>query len=125
MFKKLSIFCIFLFLIFNLTANEHIEVAYSGELEYHNHETYEVWYNTSYNNPAFVIWDLTFEDAVLADSVDNRILREEFGIKPNTEAEVKAKVHIAERNRLRTVEASLMDKPVATTDKPANTEEAK
>lgn len=72
MHKKLSIFCIFLFLVFNLSANEHIEVKYQGELEYHNHETYEVWYSTNYNNPAFVIWDLTFEDAALSDSADNR-----------------------------------------------------
>ncbi len=74
MYKKVSIACIFLFLflLFNLSANEHIEVKYPGELEYHNHETYEVWYNTNYNNPAFVIWDLTFEDVTLSDSADNR-----------------------------------------------------
>lgn len=72
MYKKVSIACVFLFLLFNLSANDYIEVKYPGELEYHNHETYEVWYNTNYNNPAFVIWDLTFEDATLSDSVDNR-----------------------------------------------------
>lgn len=72
MYKKLSIFCIFLFLVFNIYANEYVKVKYSGDLEYHNHETYEVWYNTEYNNPVFVIWDLTFEDATLSDSVDNR-----------------------------------------------------
>lgn len=70
MLKKLLVF--YIFLVFNLSANEYIEVKYPGELEYHNHETYEVWYNTNYNNPAFVIWNLTFEDALLSDSADNR-----------------------------------------------------
>lgn len=62
-----------------------------------------------------VIYDKMFTDEQVEN---NKILKEEFGISPNTEAEKKAKAKIAERNRLRTVEASLMDKP-------SNTEDAK
>ena len=45
------------------------------------------------------------------EQVENgRALREEFGISPNTEAENKAKLKIAEKSRLRQVETELMDK---------------
>ena len=47
---------------------------------------------------------------------NNRTLREEFGISPNTEIENKAKLKIAEKNRLRLVESELMDKKASTTD---------
>ena len=79
-------------------------------------------YSVLYINKVTVVYDKMFTDEQVEN---NRVLREEFGIKPNTEAEVKAKAHIAERNRLRTVEASLMDKPEDTADKPTTIEEAK
>ena len=53
-----------------------------------------------------VIYDKMFTDEQVEN---NKILKEEFGISPNTEAEKKAKAKIAERNRLRAVEESLMD----------------
>lgn len=68
-------FLLFLLLTlgFNCFANKYIEAVSTKNLEYHTHETYEVWYDTVFHNPAFVIWDLTFEDATLADAAsDNR-----------------------------------------------------
>ena len=55
---------IFIFLVFSLFsafANEHVKVIGKSELEYHDHKTYEVWYDTTLHNPSFVIWDLTID----------------------------------------------------------------
>jgi endonuclease G len=73
MYKKLLLSFIILTVSAICFSNEYISVnSNSKTLEYHNHDTYEVWYDTYYNNPSFVIWDLTFEDAVLSDSSNNR-----------------------------------------------------
>lgn len=53
-----------------LFANEYLKITSTEKnkkLEYHNHETYESWYDIEYKNPAFVIWDLTFEEAKDSD----------------------------------------------------------
>lgn len=51
-----------------------IDVRYTGEdtLEYHNHDTYEVWFDLITKNPAYVVWSLTEEDAILAAQSSNR-----------------------------------------------------
>ena len=63
-------------------------------------------YSVFYLRKVTVIYDKMFTDEQVEN---NKILKEEFGISPNTEAEKKAKAKIAERNRLRAVEESLMD----------------
>lgn len=63
-------------------------------------------YSVLYIKKVTVVYDKMFTDEQVEN---NRTLREEFGINPNTEAEARAKEHIAERNRLRTVESILMD----------------
>ena len=50
------------------------------------------------------------------DNIDDRtvavkILKEEFGIEPNTEATIKAKTYIGEKNRLKSIEEELKDRP--------------
>ena len=64
-------------------------------------------YSAFYLRRVSVVYDKMFTD----EQVENgRALREEFGISPNTEAENKAKLKIAEKSRLRQVETELMDK---------------
>lgn len=63
-------------------------------------------YSVFYLRKVTIIYDKMFTDEQVEN---NKILKEEFGISPNTEAEKKAKANIAERNRLRATEASLMD----------------
>lgn len=63
--KKL-ILILLCFMSLNVFANEHIKVSSKETLEYHNHNTYEVWYDASKSNPAYVIWDLTAEQAKLS-----------------------------------------------------------
>ena len=71
--KRLFILAILtVLLVANLFANEHIKVTSSKEFEHHNHETYEVWYDSENKNPAYVIWDLTNVDAIESDASNNR-----------------------------------------------------
>ena len=70
-------------------------------------------YSVFYLRKVTVIYDKMFTDEQVEN---NRTLREEFGISPNTEIENKAKLKIAEKNRLRLVESELMDKKASTTD---------
>lgn len=51
-----------------------IDIRYTGsdELEYHNHDAYEVWFDLATKNPAYVVWSLTEEDAILASQSSNR-----------------------------------------------------
>ena len=70
-------------------------------------------YSVFYLRKVTVIYDKMFTDEQVEN---NRTLREEFGISPNTEIENKAKLKIAEKNRLRLVESELMDKRASTTD---------
>jgi len=68
--RKLLVLLWFL-LPFHLFANEVVEVNFKKDLEYHNHDTYEVWYDIDFKNPTFVIWTLTFEDAESSDATNN------------------------------------------------------
>ena len=44
------------------------------------------------------------------EQIENgKILKEEFGIEPNTEATIKAKTYIGEKNRLKSIEEELKD----------------
>lgn len=54
-------FLIFLFLICSISifANDYVYIKEQNDYEYHNHQTYESWYDIEKKNPAFVIWDLT------------------------------------------------------------------
>lgn len=71
--KKLISFISFFFIAIFLFANEHISIVSDVEYEFHKHETYEVWYDVENHSPAYVIWDLTFEEANLSDAAkDNR-----------------------------------------------------
>lgn len=63
-------------------------------------------YSVFYLRKVTVVYDKMFTDEQVEN---NKILKEEFGISPNTEAEKKAKAKVAERNRLRETEKSLMD----------------
>lgn len=63
-------------------------------------------YSVFYLRKVTVVYDRMFTDEQVEN---NRILKEEFGISTNTEAEKKAKAKVAERNRLRETEKSLMD----------------
>lgn len=64
MIKKL----ITLFLLCSpLFANEYLKITSNKKLEYHDHETYESWYDVEYKNPAFVIWNLTAKEAEDSD----------------------------------------------------------
>lgn len=63
-------------------------------------------YSVFYLRKVTVVYDKMFTDEQVEN---NRILREEFGISPNTEIENKAKLKIAEKNRLKLVETELMD----------------
>lgn len=63
-------------------------------------------YSVFYLRKVTVVYDKMFTDEQVEN---NKILKEEFGISPNTEAEKKAKARVAERNRLRETEKSLMD----------------
>lgn len=69
--KKLLGLISFLFLFPIVNANEHVKISYNKNYEYHDHETYEVWYDVEYHNPAVVIWDLTFEDAIQSEAVND------------------------------------------------------
>lgn len=69
---KRIMFAVLLFLAAFVYANEHVEIAGIDAYEYHNHETYEVWFDTTTKNPAVVVWDLTAEDAILSDQSKNR-----------------------------------------------------
>ena len=60
------------FLIVPIFSNENISVKTDKGCEYHNHDTYEVWYDSSVKNPAYVIWDFTNVDAIESEAVDNR-----------------------------------------------------
>lgn len=64
-----SIMSVFISMVF---ANENLEIIKKQALEYHDHETYELWYDVENRNPAYVIWDITFEDAILSEAVNNR-----------------------------------------------------
>lgn len=55
-----------------LVANEHVSVTSDKQYEYHNHETFEVWYDVDTKNPAYVIWDLTAEDAIISAQNNHR-----------------------------------------------------
>lgn len=66
--KKLFLLLLSLIVLSSVFANEHVKVIGKPNLEYHNHETYEVWYDTELKNPSFVIWDLTFEEAKESDA---------------------------------------------------------
>lgn len=55
-----------------LVANEHVSVTSDIQYEYHNHETFEVWYDIDTKNPAYVIWDLTAEDAIISAQNNHR-----------------------------------------------------
>ena len=60
-------------LCFPLFANDYLEITSNKELEYHPHETYESWYDVEYKSPAFVIWDLTSEEAKRSEAAsENR-----------------------------------------------------
>lgn len=63
-------------------------------------------YSVFYLRKVTVIYDKMFTDEQVEN---NKILKEEFGIAPNTEAEIKAKAKIAEKVRLREVEKTLID----------------
>lgn len=63
-------------------------------------------YSIFYLRKVTVIYDKMFTDEQIESS---KILKEEFGISPNTEAEIKAKAKVAEKVRLREAEKSLMD----------------
>ena len=63
-------------------------------------------YSVFYLRKVTVIYDKMFTDEQVEN---NKILKEEFGISPNTEAEIKAKAKITEKVRLREVEKSLID----------------
>lgn len=69
--KKLLGLTPLLFLFSIVNANEHVKVYYNKNYEYHDHETYEVWYDVEYHNPAVVIWDLTFEDAIQSEAASD------------------------------------------------------
>ena len=73
-------------------ANSHVGVISALNLEYHDHDTYEVWYDIDMKNPAFVIWDLTYEDAVESDAANNRKSWsfQKCGIAPNEKAYSKS-----------------------------------
>lgn len=68
--KRIISFFIIVLLFTTATANDYVKVTPTSNLEYHNHDIYEVWYDTVLHNPAFVIWDLTFEEATLSDAVN-------------------------------------------------------
>ena len=60
-----------------------------------------------------VIYDKMFTDEQVEN---NKILKEEFGIKPNNGAAAKATAYIEERNRLRAVEKALQHQEAAQSD---------
>lgn len=62
-------------------------------------------YSALYLRKVTVIYDKMFTDEQVES---NKVLREEFGISPNTELEKKAKDKVAMRNGLREKEQSLM-----------------
>lgn len=68
--KILLLFCILFSSI--VYANDYVEIVSKNGYEYHNHDTYEVWFNTVTKNPAYVIWDLTNDEAILSDQSSNR-----------------------------------------------------
>lgn len=55
-----------------LVANEYVTVTSDKKYEYHNHESYEVWYDKVNMNPAYVIWDVTAEDAIISAENNHR-----------------------------------------------------
>lgn len=66
--KRLMSLIILLSISLNVFANPFVKVTSKNpDLEYHNHETYEVWYDAAQKNPAFVIWTLTEKEALLAE----------------------------------------------------------
>ncbi len=71
--KVFSLFFSLIFILSSVFTNDYIKVLSDKEMEYHDHETYELWYDTEYNNPAYVIWDLTKDEAINSDnSMGNR-----------------------------------------------------
>lgn len=69
---KRAIFIVLLFFAAFAYCNEHVKIDGAEAYEYHDHETYEVWFDTTTKNPAVVVWDLTIEDVVLSDQSKNR-----------------------------------------------------
>ena len=61
-------------------------------------------YSIFYIKKVTVVYDKMFTDEQIENS---KILKEEFGIKPNVEATIKAKTYISEKNRLKSVEEEL------------------
>ena len=65
-------------------------------------------YSVFYIKKVTVVYDKMFTD----EQIENgKILKEEFGIEPNTEATIKAKTYIGEKNRLKSIEEELKDHP--------------
>lgn len=63
--KRIILFTtIFLISTFVVFPNKYITVKSSISYEYHNHQTFEAWYDKENLNPAYVVWDLTNENAI-------------------------------------------------------------
>lgn len=58
--------------VVSLFANDYVTVSGVDSCEYHDHDTYEVWYDVAKKSPAVVIWDLTASEALLSDSTSDR-----------------------------------------------------
>lgn len=56
----------------NIFANDYVSVTSKTKYEYHDHESYEVWYDKVNMNPAYVIWDVTAEDAIISAENNHR-----------------------------------------------------
>lgn len=61
-----------LMLPFFVFGNDYVKVSSATEYEYHDHDTYEVWFDTFNKNPAYVIYTLRAEDVIEAEAVNNR-----------------------------------------------------
>lgn len=70
--KFASILMLALLPAFFIYSNSHADIAGVNRYEHHDHDTYELWFDTNWKNPAIVVWDLTAEEAILSDQSSNR-----------------------------------------------------
>lgn len=70
--KKILTFFMVCMLCTGLYGNDIVSIRTEKTVEYHNHETYEIWYDTVNNNPLCAIWDVTAEDAILSSQNNHR-----------------------------------------------------
>lgn len=59
--KIIILFCSLIVAFGSIFANDYVDIKIveDSNIDYHNHNSYESWYDTKNNNPAVVVWDLT------------------------------------------------------------------